>query len=188
MRRLLVTPSRCTGCRTCEIACAFSHPVDGEPGRSTIRALPAGKPETGTPVVCLQCDSAACVAVCPARALWRDMKTGAVIVKRDRCISCHTCVYACPFGNISVEHGSARITKCDLCGGNPRCAQFCPTRTLEYVARRPSHSLHPPSRRTIDWLEEPPAGPTEHLVSATVSPRGGGSTLSPMKTKRLPIL
>jgi len=131
MKRLLVTPSRCTGCRTCEIACAFSHPVDGEPGRSAIRAYAAGAPETGTPVVCLQCDTAACVAVCPSGALVREASTGAIVVLQDRCVGCHTCVYACPFGNITAQR--AHMTKCDLCDGNPRCAQFCPTRALEWT-------------------------------------------------------
>jgi Fe-S-cluster-containing hydrogenase component 2 len=133
MKRLLVTPIRCTGCRTCELACAFSHPADGEPGRSAIRAFPAGGNDKGTPVVCLQCDSAACVAVCPVSALSRQERTGAVVFVAERCIGCKTCVYACPFGNIGFDDDRRRVIKCDLCGGSPRCAQFCPTRTLEYV-------------------------------------------------------
>jgi carbon-monoxide dehydrogenase iron sulfur subunit len=133
MRRLLVTPARCTGCRTCEIACAFSHPVKGEPGRSAIRALSAGRPETGTPVVCLQCDSAACVAVCPTGALVRDAGTDAIVHVKERCVACRSCAFACPFGNVAFDDATLRVVKCDLCGGNPRCAQFCPTRTLEWV-------------------------------------------------------
>lgn len=132
-RRLLITPSRCTGCRTCEIACAFSHPIGGEPGRSAIRALPTAVPDRGTPVVCLQCGTAACVAVCPTAALARDERTGAIAFLASRCIACRACVYACPFGNITFDEPTLRVVKCDLCDGNPRCAQFCPTRTLEWV-------------------------------------------------------
>lgn len=134
MRRLLITPTRCTGCRTCEIACAFSHPGrGGRPGRSAIRAYLYKTPDVGTPVVCLQCETAACVEVCPTAALQRDEATGAVVVQADRCIKCRSCVYACPFGNMSFDEANDRVVKCDLCGGEPRCAQFCPTRTLEYV-------------------------------------------------------
>ena len=134
MKRLLVTPYRCTGCRTCEIACAFSHPIDGEPGRSAIRAFAGAVADTGIPVVCLQCDSAACVAVCPSGALVRDDTSGAIVVRQQRCVRCHCCVYACPFGNVSLQIDRVRVTKCDLCAGTaPRCAQFCPTGTLEWV-------------------------------------------------------
>lgn len=163
MRRLLVMPSRCTGCRTCEIACAFSHPGrGGRPGRSAIRAFlynpraeatnsPRAQStsrtneshdaargiershDTGTPVVCLQCDTAACVEVCPTKALTRDEATGAVVVRDDRCVRCRTCVYACPFGNVAFDETSDKVIKCDLCRGEPRCAQFCPTQSLQYL-------------------------------------------------------
>jgi Fe-S-cluster-containing hydrogenase component 2 len=150
-RRLLVTPSRCTGCRSCEIACAFSHPGrGGKPGRSAIRTFlrvttdartisrssaraAERTPDVGTPVVCLQCDTAACVEVCPTRALVRDEVTGAIIVRDSRCVRCRTCVSACPFGNVAFDTGSDKVVKCDLCNGEPRCAQFCPTRTLQYI-------------------------------------------------------
>ncbi len=133
-RRLLVTPSRCTGCRSCEIACAFSHPDRiGKPGKSTIRAYLYKLPDKGTPVVCLQCESAACVEVCPTDALVRNEATGAVDVDFDRCIRCRSCVYACPFGNISFDDAGNRVLKCDLCNGEPRCAQFCPTQSLQFI-------------------------------------------------------
>jgi Fe-S-cluster-containing hydrogenase component 2 len=84
-------------------------------------------------VVCLQCDSAACVEVCPTRALERDEVRGAIVVRDGRCVRCRTCVYACPFGNVAFDTASDKVVKCDLCNGEPRCAQFCPTRTLQYV-------------------------------------------------------
>jgi Fe-S-cluster-containing hydrogenase component 2 len=134
MKRLLVTPSRCTGCRTCEIACAFSHPLEGNaPGKSAIRAFLIEPPSRGLPVVCLQCAAAACVAVCPTKALTRSKATGAVVYAVERCIKCRSCAAACPFGNIVFDDQSDRVVKCDLCGGDPRCAQFCPTRTLVYT-------------------------------------------------------
>jgi Fe-S-cluster-containing hydrogenase component 2 len=84
-------------------------------------------------VVCLQCDTAACVAVCPAKALVRDEQTGAIVALHDRCVRCKACVYVCPFGNIAFDQAADEVVKCDLCGGEPRCVQFCPTATLEYV-------------------------------------------------------
>jgi Fe-S-cluster-containing hydrogenase component 2 len=130
-KQLVVTPSRCIGCRTCEITCAFSHPIEGRPGRPRIRAFPVKPPERGVPVVCLQCDAAACVTVCPTKALSRDDATGAIRVHTEKCIRCRSCVIACPFGNMSFDETVACVYKCDLCGGDPQCARYCPSRALE---------------------------------------------------------
>jgi len=132
-RQLVVTPSRCIGCRTCEIACAFSHPAGGAPGRSRIRVFPLRPPEGGVPVVCFQCDQAACVAVCPTGALTRDERTGAVAYDEARCIRCRACVHACPFGNMSFDEGASLCAKCDLCGGDPQCAKYCPSGALAFT-------------------------------------------------------
>lgn len=131
-RQLRVKPAVCIGCRTCEIACAFSHPSGDQTGRSRIRAYPGPKPETGIPVVCLQCDAAACVSVCPTETLTRNEATGAIDVRSERCVSCRACVYACPFGNISFDERSRHTVKCDLCGGDPECAKYCPTGALSF--------------------------------------------------------
>jgi Fe-S-cluster-containing hydrogenase component 2 len=133
MKQLVVTPVRCIGCRTCEIACAFSHPSAKTPGRSRIRAFPIRPPEGGIPVVCFQCDSAACVMVCPTNALTRNADTGAIDYHDARCIHCRACVAACPFGNIGYDDGTRGCFKCDLCGGDPQCAKYCPSRALEFA-------------------------------------------------------
>lgn len=131
-RSLVVTPSRCIGCRTCEVACAFSHPQRARPGRTRIRAFAQKAPEKGIPVVCLQCDAAACVQVCPTGALERDDATGAVMVREDKCVLCRSCVTACPFGNMGWDDAVRKVYKCDLCGGDPECAKYCPSRALEH--------------------------------------------------------
>jgi anaerobic carbon-monoxide dehydrogenase iron sulfur subunit len=134
MKRLLITPFRCIGCRSCEIACAFSHPLPGgAPGKSAIRTYAIEPPDKGIPIVCLQCDSAACVVACPTAALARDERTGAILFNEERCIKCRSCEAACPFGNIHWDELAGGVVKCDLCSGDPRCVQFCPTKTLEYI-------------------------------------------------------
>ena len=128
---LEVTPSLCTGCRTCELACAVSHGRQMMPARTRVRAYSLSE-KKNIPILCLQCDGAACVAVCPSGALVRNEDTGAIEVKPDRCISCMACVPACPFGNIYLDPTCSQIVKCDLCEGNPICAQFCPTGALRF--------------------------------------------------------
>lgn len=130
-RVLVVTPSRCTGCRTCELACAVSHGQQMRPARSRVRAFSWSEKEN-IPILCLQCDDAACARVCPVQALERNEATGAIEVNLGLCIDCKLCIPACPFGNIYVDPSRSEIVKCDLCGGNPICAQFCPTGALSF--------------------------------------------------------
>ncbi len=131
-KMLTVTPGRCIGCRTCEVACAFRHANDGVPGRSRVQVRAMAK-DVWVPILCMQCDEAACVKACPVFALWRNPVTGAVDVQAERCVRCNACVPACPFGNMTVESPAKAVIKCDVCRGDPACAQFCPSRALQYL-------------------------------------------------------
>jgi Fe-S-cluster-containing hydrogenase component 2 len=129
-KNLQVTPSKCTGCRTCELACAFSHQADSRPTRTRINTYQAGI-QVFIPVLCLQCEEAACVKVCPNESLTRNPDTGAIEVN-ERCIKCMACIAACPFGNISIDNVTNSVIKCDLCKGEPMCAAFCPSGALVF--------------------------------------------------------
>jgi Fe-S-cluster-containing hydrogenase component 2 len=129
---LVVTPTRCTACRTCELACSFRHGTPNRPAPARIRAFDLGGVPDNVVVTCFQCDDAACVRVCPTQALVRDERTGAVVVLEARCIACGSCAVACPFGQIEMDPARKVAAKCDLCGGDPACAAFCPTKALEY--------------------------------------------------------
>lgn len=130
--RLVVNPNLCIGCRTCELACSFTHSVAGQPGRTRIFMLDGGFKELWVPVTCLQCDDPACVKSCLVDALRRNEETGAVELNEDKCVKCMACVAACPFGCAIIDHAHDRVVKCDLCGGDPACARFCPTKALDY--------------------------------------------------------
>lgn len=130
-RIFTVTVNDCICCGKCELACAFAHARNGTPAKSRIHIIRRGV-EAGTPVVCFQCDEAACAAVCPTRALVRNEATGAIDFDEGRCIGCRMCVPACPFGNMHFDDKFRVVQKCDLCGGNPRCVPFCPTKAIDY--------------------------------------------------------
>jgi len=130
-KTMIITPSRCTACRTCELACSFQHSVNGKPGIPRIRAFMVAEND-GHVLTCFQCDDAACVRVCPVDALSRDDATAAIEVDPARCIGCGLCSIACPFGHIQHETEDNVAVKCNLCKGQPACVTFCPTKTLEY--------------------------------------------------------
>jgi Fe-S-cluster-containing hydrogenase component 2 len=134
-KTLTITPSRCTACKTCELACSFKHGNNGKPGIARIKAfLYSETAGENFVLTCFQCDEAACVEVCPVDALARNETTGAVEVDERRCIGCRLCSIACPFGHMGHAPATGTAVKCDLCGEDePACATFCPTKTLEYV-------------------------------------------------------
>ena len=127
-----VSVERCIACGKCELACAFAHGTEGKPAVSRINITRRG-PELGTPVICYQCDTAACAAICPTQALVRNPETGAIDMDRGRCISCRMCVAACPFGNMLWDETYHCVQKCDLCGGDPQCVPLCPTGAIAWV-------------------------------------------------------
>jgi Fe-S-cluster-containing hydrogenase component 2 len=128
--QLVVKPGRCTGCRTCELACSFCHTNGGQLGKSRISIHNVGK-ERYIQLTCLQCLDAACVKACPANALRRNEHTGAIEIKTLRCVGCGLCEAACPFGHMHFDSSIKLPIKCDLCAGRPTCAAFCPHNALE---------------------------------------------------------
>ncbi|GLI53887.1 4Fe-4S dicluster domain-containing protein [Thermodesulfovibrio yellowstonii] len=150
MKGVMVNLSRCIGCRHCEIACAVAH-SQTKNLLTMIRETPVSFPrifvETGInfltfPNRCRHCEPAPCMQVCPTHALYRDEKTGSVVVNYERCINCTACSIACPFGIIQFKqvHGVSRTVnaKCDNCierqknGEIPACVEACKTGALEF--------------------------------------------------------
>ena len=128
--RFIVTPELCTGCRSCELACSFTHQIDGARALTRISPIDGGYKDLWVPVTCLQCDDAACVKSCLVNALKRNPVTGAIELNQEVCVKCMACVAACPFGCAILDVQHNMVVKCDLCGGDPACAHFCPTKAL----------------------------------------------------------
>lgn len=143
--------TRCTGCRTCEMACkdykdlavdrAYRKVFDMEGGAFT-------EADDGTvtgdvicyhiSMACNHCEDPACTKVCPTTAMHKDSDTGIVSVDSEKCIGCGYCHMACPYGATKVDREKGYATKCDGCkdrvaeGKQPICVQSCPLRALQF--------------------------------------------------------
>ncbi len=133
---LALNIEKCTGCKMCELACSMKHYGEFNPRQSRIHVYNFHKEAYSVPLVCLQCEEAWCMNICPTGAITTstDTERGIKVVKvnGEKCAGCKMCVFACPFGNMTLnEDGYA--SKCDLCNGEPECVIFCARGALKFV-------------------------------------------------------
>lgn len=125
-RVLVVFKDFCTGCRTCEIVCSLLHTRTVNPSLARVKLVHFPRDHSNFPIICRHCKDAPCKAACPIPdAMYVDQKTEAVVVNAEICTQCLACVEACPFAAIQVGPNK-EILKCDLCEGEPLCAEYCP--------------------------------------------------------------
>ncbi|MDA8064405.1 MAG: 4Fe-4S dicluster domain-containing protein [Thermaerobacter sp.] len=142
MKRIMVDVNRCTGCRSCELACRVRHTPGGsllalpltqiEPVARLFVEAVGGRP---VPAVCRHCVDAPCAEACLTGAMGRDPQTGLVTNEGTgfRCVGCWMCIQACPYGVIQPVGG--RAVKCDGCPGleTPACVAACAEGALIYA-------------------------------------------------------
>ncbi len=149
----LIDTGNCVGCRACEIACKNARQLDVGPRlRQVIVSEFGAYPDlvvTNISMSCMHCGKPACMEVCPTGAISKNSETGVVTVDDTKCIGCHYCFFACPFG-IPAYRSNGTMVKCDMCaerramGLGPACAKTCyyhalyagPLSELETLARQ----------------------------------------------------
>ncbi|MBU0630047.1 MAG: 4Fe-4S binding protein [Candidatus Margulisbacteria bacterium] len=130
-KRIYLNLDLCCGCRSCAAACAYGHHLHSLLGH----AGPSG--EANVPLHCLHCDQPACAAACPNEAM-KKSEDGLVLRSQVKCVGCHSCQLACPFGVIQPDLFKHIAPKCDLCfdrlteGEIPRCVASCTSGALTY--------------------------------------------------------
>ena len=130
---LSIHPEKCNGCGHCQLACALFHTGEADPARSRIQIMEYADEGVFLPVACQHCVDAPCMKACPKEAIERDPTLECVKIDYDRCVSCQTCVAACPYGAVRFDKAREVVYKCDLCGGNPQCIHFCEPGALTYL-------------------------------------------------------
>lgn len=159
--------SRCTGCRTCMMACMDYHDlpagrkyrrvIDFEGGQTTLNA--DGTVSTSAfcyhvSLACNHCNSPACIHVCPTGAMHKD-ENALVWVDTHRCIGCGYCTIACPYHAPSIDPNLNQSSKCDGCttrvsqGLAPICVEACPLRALDFGETAELHARHPGSVSSV---------------------------------------
>lgn len=144
-----IDSSRCTGCKTCELACKDYKDLTPEVSFRRIYEYAGGdwQEDNGVwhqnvfayylSISCNHCEDPACTKVCPSGAMHKR-EDGFVVVDEDVCIGCRYCHMACPYGAPQYNETKGHMTKCDGCydrvaeGKKPICVESCPLRALDF--------------------------------------------------------
>lgn len=144
-----VDSQKCTGCKTCQVACKDLHNHSTDVNFRRVYEYAGGEwvKENNTwrqnvfayylSIACNHCDNPACTRVCPSGAMHKQ-EDGIVIVEGNVCIGCKSCIMACPYGAPQFDANKGHVVKCDACqdrvkaGNKPVCVEACPMRALDY--------------------------------------------------------
>ena len=121
MKQVFAYLDKCTGCRSCQLACAVEHST-GKNLFSAIMETPTPRyrlfieqaDEQKIPITCRHCDTAPCLDACISGALYRDDR-GMVLQQDERCVGCWTCLMVCPYGVVGRQKEGNIAVKCDRC-------------------------------------------------------------------------
>lgn len=133
---LVINLNRCSGCDSCTAACKHENGIPLGVFWNRVNVVgPSGVwpdiEQYWLPTQCQQCDNAPCIAACPTGASYRDEEFGVVLINKEDCIGCKTCMDACPFGARSFNPALNVVEKCTLCvqrmreGTKPACVVDC---------------------------------------------------------------
>jgi Fe-S-cluster-containing dehydrogenase component len=149
---ILGDPTRCVGCRRCEIACTDYNEGKTQPSLARVKINrnylfgPNGAQAgswNGLGIfgnhriiqdTCRQCPHPVpCLDACPYGAIEVVPPTNARVVNTQKCQGCKACQRACPWAMTTFDREANKASKCHLCAGDPQCVKACPTGALQYV-------------------------------------------------------
>lgn len=144
MKKILVNVDSCSGCRRCEVLCAFAHENQFRPSIARINVVKEDIWGFDLPVFCSHCEDCSAVKNCPSKALYRNAK-GLITVNEKNCSGCGNCVITCRLQAVRLDPGKQTPLLCDMCNGKVLCVQKCPTKALSYTDKA-AKKLSPPGK------------------------------------------
>jgi len=159
---IIADPTKCVGCRRCELACTEFNDGKAKPSISRVKvarnlnfgpkgvfAEKHGQGNWGDGLIiqdlCKQCPHPVpCANACPNDAIVVKPPTYARVVDAKKCVGCKMCLRACPWEMISFDSDIGKATKCFLCYGKPKCVEACPAEALSYLSWRDLTDKMPP--------------------------------------------
>lgn len=124
----------CTGCGICQLACSMVKEKEPNPARARISIQRLVMDGLMLPYICLNCKNPLCIEACRRKAIIKDPQTGWVTIDKEKCNNCTLCISACPYHAI-VLTPEKEVLLCDVCGGNPKCVEMCPTGAIQFASR-----------------------------------------------------
>jgi Fe-S-cluster-containing dehydrogenase component len=126
---LVIDLDRCSGCQSCIVACKFENNIGlGNYWCDVLNVDPVGPhPDPDMywlPLQCQQCEDSPCVAACPTGAAYRDPDNNVVLIDKETCTGCKTCLPACPYSDPTgavrpsvrwFNEAEGVMEKCTLC-------------------------------------------------------------------------
>lgn len=137
---MLIRQDNCIDCERCVKACAETNGVPDYGYRTRIleQVKPdgIGRQTEFIPILCNQCNNPACVRACPTKATYKNKQNGIVMVDKDKCIGCKTCMSACPCNDRYYNEETKSVDKCNFCYDTrlskgettTACAAACPAK------------------------------------------------------------
>lgn len=125
----------CTGCEACLLVCSNRAAGGYNPRWARMKVFSENENLVNRPLVCTQCENPFCMHSCPVEAISKSENNGVVLIDKGKCTGCGHCVTACPDDMIQLDV-SSKADKCDLCGGDPLCVQYCVPKALKLVEWR----------------------------------------------------
>ncbi|MFH1230747.1 MAG: 4Fe-4S binding protein [Planctomycetota bacterium] len=128
--RLKTNQKLCTGCRICEMQCAFFH--NGAYGQLLTARLKIQSNGNGNKIFfCTLCKK--CIEVCEQTALQIKPDIGCIELDKDKCNGCKKCVEICPMQVVLFSEAAQKPLFCDFCNGLPQCAKWCPEGAIKLL-------------------------------------------------------